>query len=662
MGVKKRARSSSQRRSSRGIVEEADAEVADNAAGAAGKTTAEELADALTKAKVAALAALGGVLLDVDGPVEGDAPANGSSSAVPKSRRDRPPADDDEAKEDRGAGDAGEADDSAADDAEVDYVPAELEVPNEYGDLADVMARFSASGQPDVEEKAEAEAGDAERAPAAPGDAGARRGEGDEPSDAGVGGDADRVESARSGEAEDAAGAATALSERQLRKRRRPSIAQVKALVRDPAVVEQWDVTASDPLLLVHLKAVHGSVPVPENWRQKRKYLQSKRGMEKLPFKMPSYIEDTGVCAARAALAEADASKTAKQKGRERIRPKASGKGVDVDYSVLRDAFFKFQTKPRLTGHGDLYYEMREREVQHEGFRPGAMSATLREALGVGPNDPPPWLVAMQRYGPPPSYPGLEIPGLNAPIPVGASFGYHAGGWGKPPVDEFGRPLHGDVFGEGTRYGEQDSRFDLPVAERERLWGEPRAAGAFGDEEEDAGAAAAARKRHAYHEDEEAEAAEGAAEEKLTGEAEEKESKRAAADVEEGGAAGDAAGLPGTLSVAPGMETPAAGIELRKGLAPGQLFTVLEQRQVSVGKSGILGSSHAYDIGGGDAGETAAGGASGAAGDGAGSTTAADARVDAPLSKRKRSDTEDKQEARDAKAAREATRSKAFKF
>lgn len=29
----------------------------------------------------------------------------------------------------------------------------------------------------------------------------------------------------------------------------------------------------------------------------------------------------------------------------------------------------------------------------------------------------------------------------------GCSFGYHAGGWGKPPVDETGKPLYGDVFG-----------------------------------------------------------------------------------------------------------------------------------------------------------------------------------------------------------------------
>ena len=30
---------------------------------------------------------------------------------------------------------------------------------------------------------------------------------------------------------------------------------------------------------------------------------------------------------------------------------------------------------------------------------------------------PPPWLIAMQRYGPPPSYPTLKIAGLTAPIP-----------------------------------------------------------------------------------------------------------------------------------------------------------------------------------------------------------------------------------------------------
>ena len=50
----------------------------------------------------------------------------------------------------------------------------------------------------------------------------------------------------------------------------------------------QWvDVTAADPGLLVHLKSLRNTVPVPKHWGQKRKYLQNKRGLEKLPFVLP---------------------------------------------------------------------------------------------------------------------------------------------------------------------------------------------------------------------------------------------------------------------------------------------------------------------------------------------------------------------------------------
>ena len=75
----------------------------------------------------------------------------------------------------------------------------------------------------------------------------------------------------------------------------------------------------------------------------------------------------------------------------------------------------------------------------------------------------------MQRYGPPPSYPNLKIPGLNAPIPEGCSFGYHAGGWGKPPVDETGKPLYGDVFGTAdAAYAQQMAPEEIDTT----LWGE----------------------------------------------------------------------------------------------------------------------------------------------------------------------------------------------
>jgi splicing factor 3B subunit 2 len=88
--------------------------------------------------------------------------------------------------------------------------------------------------------------------------------------------------------------------------------------------------------------------------------------------------------------------------------------------------------------------------------------------LNIPPGAPPPWLINMQRFGPPPSFPNLKIPGLNAPIPPGAKWGFHPGGWGKPPVDEFNKPLYGDVFGVMEKIAPPTEA--VPV-ERE-LWGE----------------------------------------------------------------------------------------------------------------------------------------------------------------------------------------------
>lgn len=66
---------------------------------------------------------------------------------------------------------------------------------------------------------------------------------------------------------------------------------------------------------------------------------------------------------------------------REKIRPKV-GK-VDIDYHKLHDAFFKYQTKPKLSIHGDLYYEGKEFEVKLKEKKPGNMSDELRNALGL---------------------------------------------------------------------------------------------------------------------------------------------------------------------------------------------------------------------------------------------------------------------------------------
>jgi splicing factor 3B subunit 2 len=142
----------------------------------------------------------------------------------------------------------------------------------------------------------------------------------------------------------------------------RLSVAELKQLVQRPDVVEAHDVTSSDPRLLVFLKGMRNTVPVPRHWCHKRKYLQGKRGIEKPPFRLPEYIADTGIARIRESILESDAMKKSKTKARERMQPKM-GK-IDIDYQVLHDAFFKFQTKPKLTEHGDLYFEGKEFEVE----------------------------------------------------------------------------------------------------------------------------------------------------------------------------------------------------------------------------------------------------------------------------------------------------------
>ncbi|KNC70435.1 hypothetical protein SARC_17039, partial [Sphaeroforma arctica JP610] len=48
-------------------------------------------------------------------------------------------------------------------------------------------------------------------------------------------------------------------------------------------------------------------------------------------------------------------------KAREKVRPKR-GK-MEIDYQKLHDAFFRYQTKPKMSIHGDMYYEAKELET-----------------------------------------------------------------------------------------------------------------------------------------------------------------------------------------------------------------------------------------------------------------------------------------------------------
>ncbi|XP_038890808.1 splicing factor 3B subunit 2 [Benincasa hispida] len=351
------------------------------------------------------------------------------------------------------------------------------------------------------------------------------------------------------------------LSNKKKKLQRRMKIAELKQICSRPDVVEIWDATAADPKLLVYLKSYRNTVPVPRHWCQKRKFLQGKRGIEKQPFQLPDFIAATGIEKIRQAYIEKEDSKKLKQKQRERMQPKM-GK-MDIDYQVLHDAFFKYQTKPKLTTLGDLYYEGKEFEVKLREMKPGMLSQELKEALGMPEGAPPPWLINMQRYGPPPSYPDLKIPGLNAPIPPGASFGYHPGGWGKPPVDEYGRPLYGDVF--GVQQQEQANYEEEPV-DKTKHWGD------LEEEEEE----------EVEEEDEE--------------ELEEEEMEDGIESVD-------------SLSSTPtGVETPDV-IDLRKQQRkePDRpLYQVLEEKEERVAPGTLLGTTHTYVISGGTQDKTGA--------------------------------------------------------
>ncbi|KAL7312231.1 hypothetical protein PS15m_008018 [Mucor circinelloides] len=356
------------------------------------------------------------------------------------------------------------------------------------------------------------------------------------------------------------------LSKKKMKKIQRLTVAELKQLVKKPETVEWWDVTANDPKLLVALKSYRNTVPVPAHWSMKRKYLQGKRGIEKPPWELPDFIKDTGIMEMRDAVKEKESAAGLKSKMKEKVAPKM-GK-LDIDYQKLHDAFFRFQTRGKYTLHGELYYEGKEFETKLKEQKPGQLSEELKEALNMPPLAPPPWLINMQRYGPPPSYPSLKIAGLNAPIPEGAQWGYHPGGWGRPPVDEYNRPLYGDVFGVSQPTAAPPEIVE-PVDKQ--LWGELESEEEYEEEEEES-----------EEEEEEEE------------EQEEQQEVAASDDLADGLVTPS-----GMASIASGLETP-DHIELRKDRkreedeGPKQLYQVLPE--VSKNITGFMGSQHGYDL------------------------------------------------------------------
>jgi splicing factor 3B subunit 2 len=359
------------------------------------------------------------------------------------------------------------------------------------------------------------------------------------------------------------------LSKKKRKERDKLSVAELKALVQKPELVDWTDTSASDPRLLVHIKSYRNVVPVPNHWSLKREYLSSKRGVEKAPFSLPKFIQETGIAEMRDAVLEKQDSASLKQKQRERVQPKM-GK-LDIDYQKLYEAFFRFQTKPELTRFGEVYYEGKEYETNLKHLRPGELSDELKEALNIPPGAPPPWLINQQRFGPPPSYPSLKVPGLNAPPPPGGAWGFHPGGYGKPPVDEFNRPLFGgDIF--GVLQPQVNNQLGEPV--ERTLWGELQAPEEESEEEEESD-----------EEEEEEEEDVGTGLQTPSG-----------LETPGGMASTVPSEYPGDMSVGGDFDLrkQKRGTETEESTHPRSAYTVIPERQIRA--EGFFGGERAYDV------------------------------------------------------------------
>jgi splicing factor 3B subunit 2 len=169
-----------------------------------------------------------------------------------------------------------------------------------------------------------------------------------------------------------------------------------------------------------------------------------------------------------------------------------------------------------------------------------------------------------------------------------------AGGWGKPPVDEFGTPIYGNVFGtEEEEVDEDEAAVDKVVR-----WGELESEEEESEEEDEeeseeeevgrpAACYAISRLRQA-HRSGVASAHALVLPPLFLVQDQDQADTESLAD----GYASVASGLASSLPS--GIETPSE-IDLRKtSEGPKQLYTVLEQQKASVAAGTLMGSEHTY--------------------------------------------------------------------
>ncbi|KAI8855309.1 hypothetical protein BC829DRAFT_412515 [Chytridium lagenaria] len=153
------------------------------------------------------------------------------------------------------------------------------------------------------------------------------------------------------------------LSKKKKRLSSRLSVAQLKQLVSKPDVVDWVDITAADPSFSFTLKPTE----IPSLFRF-------------IGNKSENFIKATGIMELRETVREKEDGGGIKGKVRDRMAPKM-GK-LDIDYQKLHDAFFRWQTKPPLSIHGDMYYEGKEFETKLKLKKPVSFLTSFRKVWG----------------------------------------------------------------------------------------------------------------------------------------------------------------------------------------------------------------------------------------------------------------------------------------
>ena len=215
------------------------------------------------------------------------------------------------------------------------------------------------------------------------------------------------------------------------------SQALLRASASNPLVVEEVDRTAPQPFFLIFLKAYMANIKISPEWSQKRRLYQNKSGNEKGNFFIPKFIEDLN---ARHLVQRDD--KTQRQELAAIARARLTKH--NIDYQQWDDAFHIHMPRIRFDTLDQTQYEGKSEVERFQHLSPlDPLSAELQRALGMFQtpsatplstiNIMPPWIPKMQQHGPPPAYPNVYIPGVNAPLPPGAD-------WCPPPQQQPQQP------------------------------------------------------------------------------------------------------------------------------------------------------------------------------------------------------------------------------